>query len=198
MSHIVAMSKTNGPAAGQNGLSFGAKHGLINEWYSAVLNTVRRSLEVVSTRIVSRCWDHAVLVCDRRVSKLCGPGPQSATRLLRAWSRPRSENPRRNSMVWPASVGPRSSRPNGRSVVGRIESKSSCVPPGMSRWSYQSICRHVGVSHSRWTASGAPSTTISPLATPGSMTPRRARVGTVRPCSIASPPSEKSITSRAS
>ena len=43
---------------------------LDHEWYSAVLNTVRRSLEVVSTRIVSSCSDHAALVWDRRVSKL--------------------------------------------------------------------------------------------------------------------------------
>jgi hypothetical protein len=168
MSHIVAMSNANGPDAGQNGLSSGAKHGLTSEWYSAVANTVRRSLDAVSTRIVSRCSDHAALVAARRESKAWVPSPQSARRFRRACSTPRSENPNRNSIDWPGSVGPRSSRPNGRSVVGRIESKSSWVPPGIRRWSYQSIWRHVGVSHSRWTASGAPSTTISPLATPGS------------------------------
>ena len=48
-----------------------------------------------------------------------------------------------------------------------MSAKSRRVLPGMRRRSYQSICRHGCASHSRWTASGAPSTTISPAAVPG-------------------------------
>ena len=138
--------------------------------------------------------------CGRRPSfaKLDGPGPHSFSRFSRAWSTPRSENPNRSSTTCPGSDGPAHISPNGRSVVGRIRSKSSRVPPGMSRRSYQSSCRQRGSSHSTWIASGAPSTTISPCAIPGLIECRCARSGTVRPWGIDSPPSEKSMTSRAS
>ena len=133
-------------------------------------------------------------VAARRAAKLDGPGAAVARRGSPApGRRPRSEKPNRSSTTCPGSVGPAHISPNGRSVVGRIWSNSSRVPPGMSRRSYQSICRHRGASHSMWTASGAPSTTISPCAIPGPIECRCARSGTVRPCGMARPPSEKSI-----
>ena len=51
MSHIVLMSNANGPSTGQNGLSSGARQGLMSEWYSAVANTVSRSADAASTGI---------------------------------------------------------------------------------------------------------------------------------------------------
>jgi len=48
----------------------------------------------------------------------------------------------------PGRVGPMNSRPNGRSVVCRMLSKSSRVPPSISRRSCHSICRQPGVSTS--------------------------------------------------
>ena len=79
------------------------------------------------------------------------------------------------------TVGPRHIRPNGRRVVGRIRSKSSRVPPCISRRSYQSSCRQSPRSHSTCTASGAPSTTVSAWATPGPSVCRCDRSGTVAP-----------------
>ena len=198
MSHMVARSNANGPSAGQNGDSSGARHGLISEWYSAVEKTVCLSFDGVSTRILPSASCHTWAVAARLVAKLDGPGPHSRSRFSRAWSTPRSENPNRSSTTCPGSDGPAHMSPNGRSVVGRIRSKSSRVPPGMSRRSYQSICRQRGSSHSTWMASGAPSTTISPCAMPGLSECRCARSGTVRPCGMVRPPSEKSMTSRAS
>ena len=98
----------------------------------------------VSTLIVPRCLRHAT----RR--RLGAPGveraglPDAAVGVAgcaSACSTPRSEKPNRSSTTWPGSVGPRHIRPNGRSVVGRIRSKSSRVPPGISRRSYQSSWR---------------------------------------------------------
>ena len=180
MSHIVEMSYANGPGVGQNGLSSTARHGLISEWYSAVDSTVVRSAGP-STATLPRCSRQVDAVAARRDANDDGPGPQSASRLRRACSAPRSENPIRSSTTWPGSLGPAHIRPNGRSVVGRMWSKSNRVPPGIRRRSYQSIWRQAGVSHSTCTASGAPSMTTSPCATPGSTECRNARSGTVRP-----------------
>ena len=126
-----------------------------------------------SRRAGSRSWWSSAGRAARR--------PQSASRFARACSTPRSEKPKRSSSTWPGSVGPRHISPNGRSVVGRIRSKSSRVPPGISRRSYQSSWRQPATSASRWTASGAPSTTISACATPGPSASRCARSGTVAP-----------------
>ena len=198
MSHIVDRSNANGPGVGQNGDSSGARHGFTSEWYSAVAMTVCLSDEGVSTATLPRCSRHTVRVAPRRSSNAGPPPPSSASNVSRAWSTPRSENPNRSSTTCPASAGPAHIRPNGRSVVGRMRSKSRRVPPGMSRRSYQSICRQPGASHSTRTASGAPSTTISPSACPGPTMPRCARSGIVRPNGMSSPPSEKSMTTRAS
>ena len=198
MSHMVDRSNANGPGVGQNGDSSIARHGLMSEWYSAVASTCCLSDEGVSTATLPRCSRHTSRVAARRSSNERGPGPHSRSSDSRACSTPRSENPNRSSTTWPACVGPAHMRPNGRSVVGRMRSKSRRVPPGMRRRSYQSSCRQPGASHSTRTASGAPSTTTSPSAQPAPTMPRCARSGTVRPNGMSSPPSEKSMTTRAS
>ena len=87
----------DGPSVGQNGLSAGARHGLISEWYSAVEKIVCFSVDGVSIRILPSVERHTSAVSARREAKLDGPGPHSASRFLRAWSTPRSENPNRSS-----------------------------------------------------------------------------------------------------
>ena len=76
-------------------------------------------------------------------------------------------------------------------------SKSSRVPPSISRRSYQSICRQFGLCTSRYTDSGTPSITMVPCARPYPMLSTWARSGTVWPYSMASPPHDRSSTTRA-
>jgi hypothetical protein len=110
---------------------------------------------------------------------------------------PRSEKPSRTSIVCPARAEPMKSSPNGRRLVGRMLSKSSRVPPSIRRRSYHSICRHPGLSTSAYTESGTPSMTTVPCARPCPMLSIWARSGTVRPNSVASPPHDRSMTTRA-
>jgi hypothetical protein len=201
---MVQMSNANGPADGQNGLSSSAKHGLISEWYSAVAMTCRRAPEPPSTRTRSRCSAQRLSVRARSPSNAgsvscpvpCGLAPHSRHRLSRACSQPRSENPMRTSTVCPARTAPRNNSPNGRSVVSRMLSKSSRVPPSTRRRSYQSICRQPGLTTSTYSDSGTPSSTTVPWARPRPSDSTWARSGTVRPCSMLRPPQDRSSTSR--
>ncbi len=143
--------------------------------------TVRRASDGVSTRTASTWRAHSADVVEWRRSNDGAWSPQSASRFSRARWVPRSEKPILSSTVWPASAGPVNSSPNGRSVVGLMSEKSIREPPGIRRRSYQSSCRIAGLSISRCTARGAPSTTISPHATPGASSSSDARSGTVEP-----------------
>ncbi len=89
------------------------------------------------------------------------------------------------------------SSPKGRSVVWRMLSKSSRVPPSISLRSCQSICRQPGLcdldvhrqrhalQHHRALRAAVP------------MLSTWARSGTVRPSSMSSPPQDRSTTTRA-
>ena len=201
MSHIVQRSNTKGPADGQNGLSPGAKHGFTSEWYSAVANTVWRPPDdVVRPGREPRCSRHAL-----RVS--CPAGIEAARRLPRsrcarfavARSTPRSENPNPQLDRLPRggrAAPQQAERPQcGGPDVVEVESRAAlhqapvvpehltparCVALDVERersalYHDLALCAAVGPSDWSW-----------------------ARSGTVAPCSIASPPSDRSMTSRAS
>src|SRR6476619_6305948 len=90
MSHIVQTSKAKGPDAGQTGLSSSPKHGLINEWYSAVAITCRRAGVPPSTWTRPR-WSSQRASVRVRTTSNTGSGslPHSCRRFLRACAQPR-------------------------------------------------------------------------------------------------------------
>ena len=133
---------------GQNGLSCGARHGLMSEWYSAVENTVSRSADAASTVIALQLLAPRLLGAVPALAEPGGPdaavAPEVRARLLDAAQR--EADAHLDALARLAGAGPHQAE--RRRVVGRMWSNASRVPPGMSRRSYQSIWRQALASHS--------------------------------------------------
>ena len=192
------MSNTNGPVVGQNGLSLGAKQGLISEWYSAVANTVRRvaggrrPTGDRQSRLLAGHVRGSVPARGRSTSESPSGPPdrrsRSRRRFSRACSTPRSEKPNRTSTTWPGSVGPaphQAERPQGRRTDA-VE-----VQPGAAGHQPAVVPEHLppvpGVALDVDGQRRALDDDLG-LGDAGPMASRCARSGTVAPWGMASPP----------
>ena len=200
MSHMVQMSNANGPAVVQNGLSSGGEARLDQRVVErgaedrALVGRTRPRPQPCRGGRATRPW---VRARRRRSDRARRRTPRR--RFARACSHPRSENPMPQLDRLPGSRRAHEHQPE-RPQRRRPDAVE--VEAGAARRSAAGRTRASAASRGRRTPGARPAAhprrRSRPGRPPGASVASCARSGTVRPCGMARPPSEKSMTSRAS